>query len=193
MKRHLSFMVFFCFFLLGGMTILAFAEKGISSSDKKFVKEAANGGMVEVQAGELAQSKAQSPEVKEFAAQMVTDHSKANDELKRLAQQKNVSLPDKLEKKDKSMLDNLGTLSGANFDKQYMRQMVMDHVVDVSVFQAATQKGNDPDLKKWAVATLPTLEKHLVHARAVAKKAGVDVNQADKEGKKEADKRQKHL
>ena len=186
MKRFVSFMVVVSF-LVFGVTIVAHAN------DKKFVKAAASGGMMEVQAGQLAQTKAQSQEVKDFGSRMVTDHQKANDELKALAQQKKLKLPDKMERKDKSMVDKLAKFSGADFDKQYMHQMVMDHVVDVSLFQAATQKVKDPDVKKWAETTLPTLEQHLTQAREVATKVGVDVNKADMEGKKEADKRVKHL
>jgi putative membrane protein len=137
----------------------------VAPSDVAFAKEAAIGGMEEVELGTLAKEKAASPDVKQFGDRMVTDHSKANDELKKWAQEKNVTLPTDLDAKGKARKDKLSKLSGAEFDKAYMHEMVTDHTKDVSEFKHHSTTGKDADLKAWAGQTLPTLEEHLKMAK----------------------------
>src|SRR3954471_2797640 len=107
---------------------------GAVGPDAAFAKEAAVGGMAEVELGNLGRERASSADVKQFADRMVTDHSKANDELKQWAQQKSVTLPSELDAKHKATRDRLGKLSGAAFDKAYMHEMLMDHQQDVAAF-----------------------------------------------------------
>ena len=154
----------------------------LSTTDKHFVQEAAIGGMAEVQLGQLGANSAQSEDVKEFANKMVTDHGKANDELKSLAEEKHIVLPKELDSKHQSTVTKLSKVTGANFDKEFMTEMVKDHVKDVAKFKEASSTAKDPDLKAWASKTLPTLEEHLTQAKTVAQKVGVDVSQFDKEG-----------
>jgi putative membrane protein len=137
----------------------------VAASDLTFAKEAAIGGMAEVELGTLAKEKASSPDVKQFADRMVTDHSKANDELKQWAQQKNATLPTDVDAKHKATKDRLSKLSGEEFDKAYMHEMVSDHVKDVNEFKKESTAAKDADLKAWAGKTLPTLEEHLKSAR----------------------------
>ncbi|MBT1071405.1 DUF4142 domain-containing protein [Pelotalea chapellei] len=172
--------------ILIGLLAIAFAiplfaaDKGPSGADKKFFMEAASGGMMEVQLGQLARDKGQTQDVKDFGSRMVTDHTKANDELKQLAQQKNWTMPTKLERKHKSMMDKMQKASGPEFDKQYMKGMVKDHTKDIEDFRKATEKVKDPDLKAWAQKTLPVLEQHLQLAKDTAGKVGADVGKAGK-------------
>ena len=125
------------------------------------MEEAAIGGMAEVELGNLAQQKASSDDVKKFAERMVQDHSKANDQLKQTASAKGVELPTALDKKHKSDMDKLQKLSGADFDRAYMKHMVSDHKKDVSEFQKEAKSGKDSELKSFASSTLPTLQDHL--------------------------------
>ena len=141
----------------------------LSSSDANFIKEAAQGGMMEVQLGKFASEKASNDQVKEFGRRMEQDHSKANDELKKLASDKGVNLQNELDKKHKSALERLTKLSGAEFDRQYMQAMVKDHKEDVSKFQRESDKAKDPDVKKFASQTLPTLKQHLQLAESTDK------------------------
>ena len=140
----------------------------LSSGDSDFIKEAAQGGMMEVQLGKAAQDKASNEKVKEFGKRMEQDHSKANDELKKIASDKGVQLSSDLDKKHKSKMDKLTKLSGAEFDRQYMRDMVSDHKEDVKKFQNEADKGKDADVKKFASQTLPTLKEHLQLAESTA-------------------------
>jgi putative membrane protein len=142
----------------------------VSAPDRAFAKEAAVGGMAEVEFGTLAKDKASNADVKQFGDRMVTDHGKANDELKQWAQKKNITLPTELDAKHKATKDRLSKLSGDTFDRAYMREMVSDHVKDVSAFKRESTSAHDPDLKAWAAKTLPTLEEHLKMARETQKK-----------------------
>ena len=98
-----------------------------SPADHKFTAEAASGGMAEVKLRELAQQKGASEKVKEFGQRMVTDHTKAGDELKQVAQQQNLNLPEGLSKQDQATYDRLSKVSGKQFDEAYTRAMVSDH------------------------------------------------------------------
>lgn len=136
------------------------ASGNLSSGDRKFVMEAAQGGLAEVELGRLAAEKGSSDQVKQFGQKMVDDHSKANEELKDLASKKGITLPDQPTSKDKAMHDRLSKLSGAEFDRAYMKQMEKDHDKDVSEFRKASEKAKDEDIKQWAAKTLPTLQEH---------------------------------
>ena len=133
----------------------------LTASDRAFVMEAAKGGLAEVEMGRLAAEKASNPDVKSFGQRMVDDHSKANDELKALAQQKGIQIPTDLDAKDKATRDKLAKLSGDAFDKAYMADMVKDHKTDVNEFKKESQQAKDADIKAFAGKTLPTLEDHL--------------------------------
>ncbi len=140
----------------------------ISSDDANFVKDAAQGGLMEVQLGKLAQEKAGNEKVKEFGKRMEQDHSKANDELKKIASDKGMQLSNELDKKHKAKVDKLAKLSGADFDKQYMDAMVSDHKEDIKKFQREADKGKEADLKQFASQTLPILKEHLQLAESTA-------------------------
>jgi len=136
------------------------ASMRASSPDHMFVMEAAQGGMAEVALGRLAGEKASNDRVKQFGERMVADHSKANDELKALAQSKSINIPADLDAKHKATQDRLSKLSGAAFDRAYIQEMVADHKKDVGEFRKESQSGKDSDVKAWAAKTLPTLEEH---------------------------------
>jgi putative membrane protein len=144
----------------------------LSAADKTFIKKAAEGGMAEVELGKLAAEKGSSEDVKKFGQRMVDDHSKANDQLKHVASSKGVDVPSDLNAKDKATKERLSKLSGAQFDKAYMANMVRDHQQDVAEFRRESKMAKDPDVKSFASQTLPTLEDHLKEARSIAPKVG---------------------
>ena len=146
------------------------AGGAVAQADKTFVMKAAQGGMAEVELGNLAKEKAQSDQVKQFAQRMVDDHGKANDELKSIAQQKNITLPTSLPAKEQQTKDKLSKLSGEQFDHEYMEHMLMDHKKDVAEFKKASAKCKDSDIKQFASSTLPTLQEHLKQAQQLAPK-----------------------
>ncbi|HUO60377.1 MAG TPA: DUF4142 domain-containing protein [Candidatus Acidoferrales bacterium] len=148
------------------------ASGSLDMADKHFVNKAAQGGLAEVELGQLAEQNGSSPAVKSFGERMVTDHTKANDELKSVAQQKGVTPPTTLDMHDKSTKERLSKLQGAEFDKAYMQNMVKDHEKDVAEFRKAAENAKDPDVKAFAQKTLPVLEQHLQEARSVASQVG---------------------
>lgn len=146
--------------------------------DKKFVKEAALGGMSEVELGKLAVQKSSSEDVKQFAQKMVDDHTKANDQLKQIASKENIPVPDSLDSKHQSRIDKLSKLSGEDFDKAYAKDQLKDHQSDVRDFSAEAQGGADPNVKAFAASTLPTLQQHLELAK--------NLNKSEKNAAKQA-------
>jgi putative membrane protein len=141
-----------------------------SLADQKFLKEAAGGGMAEVELGKLAVQKASHPEVKAFAQHMVDDHSKANEQLKAMVNPQGITLPTELPSEAKKTHDKLSKLSGAEFDRAYVQDMVKDHRKDVKLFEDQAKNGKDPTLKQFAQATLPTLKEHLQKVEQLAKR-----------------------
>jgi putative membrane protein len=139
-------------------------------TEEDFWNKAAEGGMAEVALSKVAATKAQNADLKKFAGVMVTDHSKANDELKALAAKMKVTLPSELNSSHKSTLDKLNSLSGADFDKAYTDAMVSDHDATVDLFQAEADSGTTADLKAFAAKTLPTLKNHQSMIRSIKEK-----------------------
>jgi len=156
-----------------GILVLALAFTGSSDKDSaRFAANAAQGGMTEVELGKLAIQRGTDPAVKEFGQRMIADHNRANNELKVVAAEKNIELPSDLNSSEKSTMEKLSKLSGAEFDKEYISDMVNDHEEDLEDFQTQANKGNDPEIKAFAAKALPTLQGHLQKARELAKKIG---------------------
>jgi putative membrane protein len=139
----------------------------VDKESSDFAVKAADGGMMEVTLGKLAREKAVNPRVKEFGAMMVRDHSKVGDELKTIAANKNITLPDSAGNDFQEHIRDMEKKTGKDFDKDYMDMMVKDHSEDVGMFEKAADKLSDPDLKTFASNTLPTLRAHLDSAKAV--------------------------
>lgn len=133
----------------------------------EFMTKAASGGMMEVQLGQLAQQNGMSQDVKDFGKMMVDDHTKANEELKALAAQKNITLPDSMGQEQMDHVEELRGKANADFDQAYMSLMVDDHQEDVDLFQEAAQNLQDPDTKAFASKTVPILQQHLDRAQQV--------------------------
>jgi putative membrane protein len=146
------------------------AATPLTNDDLKFVNAAAQGGMLEVELGSKAAQMGTSADVKTFGNHMVTDHSKADAELKALAMRKGVSMPTQLDSDHLKKVNELTKLSGAKFDSEYAKDMVDDHEEDVSEFEKASKDLKDPDLRQWAASTLPTLKSHLEMAKDVKAK-----------------------
>lgn len=132
-----------------------------------FAVKAAEGGLLEVELAQLALTKGTSARVKEFAQSMITDHGKANEELKSLAQSKNITLPTTMSEDSREHYNKLSEKTGTDFDKAYSEFMVKDHKEDLNMFRKAAEKAEDPDLKSWASSKVPVLEHHLSMAESM--------------------------
>jgi putative membrane protein len=140
-----------------------------SVDDRKFLKDAAMGGLTEVTLGKLAVEKGSSDAFKQFGQKMIDDHTKVNDELKQLAAGGNVSFPDALDSKHQSRADKLAKLSGAEFDKAYIKDQLKFHQQNVKDFQQEAQYGSVAEVKNFASKALPTLQQHLQLAKDLNK------------------------
>jgi putative membrane protein len=139
----------------------------VDSGDAKFAREAASGGMTEVELGKIAFQKGSGQKVKDFGQMMVTDHSKANNEFMALARKKNIILPSTPNDDDQKVIDELSQKSGTDFDKAYIDDMVKDHKKDIAAFKDAAKNCKDPDIRAFATNTLPVLQKHLDAINAI--------------------------
>lgn len=144
-------------------------QGALSKQDQQFVQKAAQGGMLEVRLGELASQKAANPKVKELGATMVKDHSQVNKELNDLAEKKGLVLSTELDSKHQGTVEKFSKLSGEEFDKAYVKELVSAHKKDVSEFEKASKSAADADVKAWAGKTLPALQGHLQHVQEMQK------------------------
>jgi putative membrane protein len=135
-------------------------DAAVDKETSDFMMTAATTGMMEVMLGEMAQRNAASQQVKDFGNRMITDHSKANAELKTLAAARNVMLPVTVEGPHREHVNFLGQQSGAKFDKEYMDMMVKDHEKDINLFENMANNSKDAAVKAFAAKTLPTLKAH---------------------------------
>jgi putative membrane protein len=150
---------------LAGSTIGALAKE---QPGQAFITKAIQGNLAEAALGQLAQQKSASDGVRSFGQQLVTDHTAANQRATAVASQMGVTPPTEPSKAQKAMYDRMAKLSGAAFDRQFVRHMVDDHRKDVAEYQKAAKKPNDP-AAAYASETLPTLQQHMQTAQALAK------------------------
>jgi putative membrane protein len=148
--------------------------------DRDFIKKAAISGRKEVQLSQLAAQRATDPAVKQFAQQMIDEHTRSNQELMQLAASKSVALPAVPDTKLESELAKMQALSGADFDKRYLREAgVNEHNKASKLFLREASNGKDPDVRAFAAKMSPTIQQHLTMARTLAdsnKTGGANAN-----------------
>lgn len=139
-----------------------------SLADQSFVRKALEGGIAEVQLGQLAQQKSQSEDVKEFGRKMVEDHTQLGDQMKPIAQQLGVKEPKEPSKKNKQLMTKLEALSGPQFDEMYIQAMVKDHKQDLKEFKDAAQTTQNANLKQVAQQGAGVISEHLQMIQQIA-------------------------
>lgn len=156
-------------------------EMPVKADDQKFVKEAALGGMTEVELGKLAQEKASSDAVKEFGKRLEQDHTKSIDRLKQAAAQDGLAVPASLDSKHRKRVDKLSKLSGEAFDKAFVKDAVKDHQKDIREFKNEEENGTHVNIKNFAAETAPTLQAHLAMAKSLKQSNGASLTASTKE------------
>jgi putative membrane protein len=144
--------------------------KAVQPDASNFAVAAANGGMMEVELGKIAENQAVNPRVKAFGAMMVKDHSEANATLKGISSTLNIALPDSVSDDTRKEIDKMKMKKGKDFDKDYVSMMVDDHKKDIAEFKKCGENCSDSTIKSFANNTLPVLEKHLDSIQAIANK-----------------------
>ena len=147
----------------------------LSRGERKFLSKAAQGGMAEVQLGQLAQEKAASDEVKQIGEKLVEDHSQANDQVQQIAMAKGVDLPKDISGKHKSAVKRLSKLSGQEFDREFLRYQLEHHREDIREFEKTADKAENPEVKEFASNALPLLKKHQDMVAQAAQAAGIPI------------------
>jgi len=140
----------------------------LSASDRQFITQAAQGGMAEVQLGQLALKRASSNQVKKYAQQMINDHTRANKQLMALATKRGVTPPTTIGSRYEAVRARLSKLSGRNFDQAYMNEAgIKAHAEQETLYRSQSQQGQDPQLKAFAAKTLPVVQGHLRMAQKI--------------------------
>ena len=146
-----------------------------SPQDKTFVKKALQGGMAEVQLGQLTLQKSSNDQVKQFAQKMIDDHTRMGEQMKPVAQQLGVPEPASVSRKDLAVMTKLKTLSGPAYDQAYIKDMVKDHKQDLSDFQTEASSGKDQTVKDAASQGSKVIAQHLEMIQQIAKDQNVNM------------------
>ncbi|MEP6662448.1 MAG: DUF4142 domain-containing protein [Verrucomicrobiota bacterium] len=152
--------------------------KNLSAAE--FIKKAAQGGMMEINLGKVATQHGEDPAVKELGQTLVTDHSKANEQLKAIAQRKGVDLSSEMDSKHEKTMDRFSHLNGTEFDRAFTAHMIRDHQKDIAMFERAAVSNEDADVRAFAKETLPVIKGHLRTAQKLSTKnmKGKKLNEA---------------
>ncbi|MBE9226587.1 DUF4142 domain-containing protein [Phormidium sp. LEGE 05292] len=142
-------------------------QNRLSSTDRLFMNKAAQGNLAEISLSQLALQRASSDQVKQYAQQMIDQHTQASNQLTQIAAQKGVTLPRQVDAQHQQIERQLQRLSGARFDQAYMRAMVNDHAQTVALFQRQTQQGRDRDVVSFASELLPAIQQHYTMANSM--------------------------
>lgn len=154
-------------------TSLSFAnESKIQQVDINFATEAAQGGISEVKMGKLGRDRAQNANVKKYAEVLISDHEKANNSLKNIAENEKIELPKDTSKSQQEHYSLLEGFDSSKFDKNFIGHMIADHKKAIELFETQVQRGSNPKLKSFASETLPTLKAHLEKAQAIENELG---------------------
>lgn len=170
MKKYLLIVM-----LSAGVTgMFAFRSENVAvfqdNPDMMFVRNAAEGGMLEVRLGELAVKNGTTQKVKDYGNTMITDHTKVNEELMALVKKKKMQIPKKLSAAKQQKVDSLAAMQGEQFDMLYMNMMIASHEETIALFEKEGTGGNDAELKNWADSKLPALKHHLEMAQMLSNK-----------------------
>ncbi len=141
-------------------------------SDDAFLKKAAQDDLAEIQLGQLAQQKASSQQVKDLAKKLSDDHQKDLNDVKSIAQQKNINLPDQPSAKDQKLMSKLQNMNGQEFDRAFLKHQVRDHHKDIALYQREAQNAKDQDVKTYAQKDVAILQQHLQMSQSDAGSMG---------------------
>lgn len=147
----------------------------LEPGDQFFLRQASKGGLLEVSLAELAAGRSSNREIQEVAIKLLEDHRQANERLKAFAERQQVTLPTELGKHQLDV-DRLAQLSGPDFGKAYLKEMIEHHEQAVATFQRQAEEGTDPHIRAWASELVATLRGHLQMIRGVAEKLSVETD-----------------
>jgi putative membrane protein len=152
----------------------------LSAVDRDFAMKAAQGGMAEVELGKLAQDRGTSDKVKELGKRLVEDHTRLNNELKEIAAKEGITLPTEMDEKHRDTINRLSKLSGAQFDREFLKEVTKEHRDDIELFRREAERGENQALKSFAASNVSLLEDHLKMAESAESGPTSSNNQRNK-------------
>jgi putative membrane protein len=148
------------------------SQQQLQQQDRQFAQEAAAGNQAELELAKMAEGKADSDPVKEYAGTLVEDHTKAGEELKRIAEEQGLTLDPEVPPEAQQAKEKLSGQSGEAFDRSFVEQMITDHDKTIQLYEEQAAKGQNEALKQFATSTLDTLRMHLDQARQLERELG---------------------
>jgi putative membrane protein len=170
---RLAWCLFSGFLCLGNHLVALADEAALEPGDQFFLRQASKGGLLEVRLAELAAERAVAPAIQDMATKLLEDHRRANERLKAFAARQQLALPTELGKHQVDV-DRLAQLSGPDFGKAYLKEMIEHHEQAVATFQRQAEEGADPHIRAWAAELVTTLREHLRMVQGIAEKLSID-------------------
>jgi putative membrane protein len=132
---------------------------------QEFVQKVAISNQFEIMSSQLALQNTNTGSVRQFAEQMITDHTRAGSDFKQALAESELdgAPPATLDEAHQETMTELQGLSGASFDNQYIKAQMIAHDEAVLLFRTYAENGENKALQQFAAATLPTLERHQAH------------------------------
>lgn len=137
----------------------------LTGADRDFLTQQFLSNQAEMELADMAQQRASNEQVKEYAKQLREDHERANEELRRIADQSQVTLSTEMDTAHRQTTDRLRGLSGQQFDKEFLKQSVEAHQQAIERYQQMAQQATSPELKTYISSQLPMLQQHLQRAQ----------------------------
>jgi putative membrane protein len=149
------------FFAMSSMgALMSQTGSNMSKVDQDFAEKAYQINLKEIDLAKIAQQRASSDAVKEYAQHLMNDHTDANNQLEQIARNKNISLPSEVDQEGKAAADHFSNLSGTSFDRQFIQKQIEGHKHAIALFESEARNGHDPDLKSYAASHLNALQQH---------------------------------
>jgi len=148
----------------------------VSSMDRQFMMHATQGNLAEVKTGQLALQKSKDASVRQVAQRLITDHTKAQQQLTSLAQSLHVTLPSAPSEEQRATYAKWSKLSGSAFDQSYLSGEMKDHAETIALFQKQVHSGSNARVRSWAQQTLPVLSDHAMQLKQAAQRQGNPMN-----------------
>lgn len=139
--------------------------EALSSQDETFARGAAEGGLFEVQLGEVVAARTRNPQIEELAKRIVGDHMKANEDLASIARELKIQIPEALSKEDRKRIEPFRSMRPEEIDPRYVQLLIQEHEQDIAAFEKQIERGRNPALVSFAEQTLPVLKEHLQLAK----------------------------
>lgn len=144
------------------------ADERVDTHDAHFIKKAAEGNNAEIQMGQMVSQHTQDPQIRAYADKLVQDHTKANEQLRQIADAKGVEFPAGPSSTADREMRHLEKKSGHDFDRAVVDHWVKDHKKDIKEYDREAKHAKDPEVKQYAISTLPTLQDHLARAESLS-------------------------